>query len=40
MSETSTPITVVLADDHELVRDGIRMVIEAERIHDAYWVAA
>jgi two-component system response regulator NreC len=31
MSETSAPITVVLADDHELVRDGIRMVIEAER---------
>jgi two-component system response regulator NreC len=30
MSETSTPITVVLADDHELVRDGIRMVIESE----------
>jgi len=27
---TSTPITVVLADDHELVRDGIRMVLEAE----------
>ena len=24
------PITVVLADDHELVRDGIRMVLEAE----------
>jgi two-component system response regulator NreC len=24
-------ITVVLADDHELVRDGIRMVLEAER---------
>ena len=23
-------ITVVLADDHELVRDGIRMVLEAE----------
>ena len=27
---TSTPITVVLADDHELVRDGMRMVLEAE----------
>jgi two-component system response regulator NreC len=24
------PITVVLADDHELVRDGIRMVLEAQ----------
>ena len=24
------PITVVLADDHELVREGIRMVLEAE----------
>jgi len=24
------PVTVVLADDHELVRDGIRMVLEAE----------
>ena len=23
-------ITVVLADDHEIVRDGIRMVLEAE----------
>jgi two-component system response regulator NreC len=28
--ETSEKITVVLADDHEIVRDGIRMVIEAE----------
>lgn len=27
---TPEPITVVLADDHELVRDGIRMVLEAE----------
>ena len=26
----SADITVVLADDHELVRDGIRMVLEAE----------
>ncbi|HEX6117033.1 MAG TPA: response regulator transcription factor [Solirubrobacterales bacterium] len=24
------PITVVLADDHQIVRDGIRMVLEAE----------
>lgn len=24
------PVTVVLADDHELVRDGIRMVLESE----------
>jgi len=24
------PITVVLADDHEIVRDGIRMIIEAQ----------
>jgi two-component system, NarL family, response regulator NreC len=35
MNETSVsgskpPITVVLADDHELVRDGIRMVLEGE----------
>jgi two-component system response regulator NreC len=28
--EAVEPITVVLADDHELVRDGIRMVLEAE----------
>jgi two-component system response regulator NreC len=27
---TSEPITVVLADDHKLVRDGIRMVLEEE----------
>ena len=33
----SKPITVVLADDHELVRDGIRMVLEAE--HDIEVVA-
>lgn len=26
----SSPISVVLADDHEIVRDGIRMIIEAE----------
>ncbi len=26
----SEPITVVLADDHEIVRDGIRLVLEAE----------
>lgn len=26
----SGPITVVLADDHKIVRDGIRMVLEAE----------
>jgi two-component system response regulator NreC len=26
----SKPITVVLADDHEIVRDGIRMVLESE----------
>jgi two-component system response regulator NreC len=26
----ATTITVVLADDHEIVRDGIRMVLEAE----------
>ena len=25
------PITVVLADDHEIVRNGIRLVLEAER---------
>lgn len=25
-----TPITVILADDHEVVRDGIRMIIEAQ----------
>ncbi len=34
MNETAEPnaesISVVLADDHELVRDGIRMVLEAE----------
>lgn len=24
------PITIVLADDHEIVRDGIRMIIESE----------
>src|SRR6188768_3502889 len=29
-STEPAPITVVLADDHELVRDGIRMVLEAE----------
>ena len=27
---TEEPITIVLADDHELVRDGIRMVLEAQ----------
>ena len=26
----SSPISIVLADDHEIVRDGIRMIIEAE----------
>jgi two-component system response regulator NreC len=26
----ASPITVILADDHEIVRDGIRMVLEAE----------
>ena len=26
----TNPITVILADDHEIVRDGIRMVLEAE----------
>ncbi len=31
MSEARVrPITVVLADDHQIVRDGIRMVLEAE----------
>lgn len=29
-ADVSGPITVVLADDHEIVRDGIRMVLEAE----------
>jgi two-component system, NarL family, response regulator NreC len=29
-SKVTEPITVVIADDHELVRDGIRMVLEAE----------
>ena len=29
-AQATEPITVVLADDHELVRDGIRMVLEAE----------
>jgi two-component system response regulator NreC len=29
-SKVTEPITVVLADDHELVRDGIRLVLEAE----------
>jgi two-component system response regulator NreC len=29
-AEAGTPITVVLADDHELVRDGIRAVLETE----------
>jgi two-component system response regulator NreC len=29
-SDGSGPITVVLADDHEIVRDGIRMVLESE----------
>jgi DNA-binding NarL/FixJ family response regulator len=26
----TNPATVMLADDHELVRDGIRMVLEAK----------
>ena len=30
MAEAAETITVVLADDHEIVRDGIRMVLEAE----------
>jgi two-component system response regulator NreC len=29
-ASSESPITVVLADDHELVRDGIRLVLEAE----------
>jgi two-component system response regulator NreC len=28
--QPEAPITIVLADDHEVVRDGIRMVVEAE----------
>jgi two-component system response regulator NreC len=28
---TTNAITVILADDHEIVRDGIRMVLEAEQ---------
>ena len=35
--EPADAITVVLADDHELVRDGIRMVLEGE--HDIEVVA-
>jgi two-component system, NarL family, response regulator NreC len=26
----STPVTIVLADDHEVVRQGLRMILEAE----------
>ncbi|MDQ2676001.1 MAG: response regulator transcription factor [Actinomycetota bacterium] len=29
-AEAATTITVVLADDHEIVREGIRMVLDAE----------
>jgi two-component system response regulator NreC len=29
-ADSNDKVTVVLADDHELVRDGIRMVLEAE----------
>jgi len=29
-TKDGAPITVILADDHEIVRDGIRMIIEAE----------
>jgi len=36
-TEPTDAITVVLADDHELVRDGIRMVLEGE--HDIEVVA-
>ena len=36
-TEPADAITVVLADDHELVRDGIRMVLEGE--HDIEVVA-
>jgi two-component system response regulator NreC len=28
--DATSPITVILADDHEIVRDGIRMVLESE----------
>jgi two-component system, NarL family, response regulator NreC len=30
-SESPDRVTVILADDHEIVRDGIRMILEAEQ---------
>lgn len=33
-SEQKTPITVVLADDHKVVRSGLRLLLESERQFD------
>ena len=32
VADAAEMVTVVLADDHELVRDGIRLVLEAEPV--------
>jgi two-component system response regulator NreC len=31
VSRAENPVRIVIADDHELVRDGLRMLLEAER---------
>ena len=36
----SDPIRVLIADDHEVVRDGLRMILEAEESFDVVGEAA